>query len=60
MKISASFGLQRTHRVASASVIGHLQPRQLNVFTANIMIPPLRAVGVGLQMVRVWSPLSSD
>ena len=36
-----------------------LQPRHFDFFTANDMMPPLRAVGVGLQIVRVCSPTKS-
>src|SRR6056297_713542 len=36
--------------------MGVLQPRHLSFLTANIMMPPALAVGVGRAIERVWSP----
>jgi len=44
----------------SASGMGVLHPRHLSFLTANIMMPPALAVGVGRAMDLVWSPERRD
>jgi len=40
--------------------MGVLQPKHFNFLTANIMMPPALAVGVGRAIDRVWSPERRD